>query len=1113
MKILKNITIVLLISILVIQLLTPSAMALEEIGIVGEGTQGLSAEQQGYLSAYVRAYYSQTVEYYGTYGTAAHDYDIGGSHRQFYHQNDEEELDQSDLRLMKVSCASLCAGLLHQALDVDIWDSKTGRGGNIRGTGFFNPRGGNFNSIQENEYLQPGDVLVGSGYRWHAMLYIGMDADGNHQIIQTDGSQYVFGIDNMVGCSQYKGQPITLAMARNAGGKVNCEGTLIDRYGVASRLKPELLDKNWEPEKPKIIRWPNGVISTWDGEFDAIMQLDTSGFLYYSGIPGQVGSLGVTENGGILSIIDVFLDIMDYLVGIVTYIVRIPFIGIANVAQSFATQSLEVISTQPVEETLTLEKIVLNQVPIFDVNIFNTNEAGGESLTTNENAGNIILTLRQNVASWYNAFRYFVIALLLVILIYLGIRMAITSIAEEKAQYKRLLKDWFISFFIVMFIHYFIVIIMQLNDYFVNVFTNIIESSDMGSFYDSVLIMAYDFRFTEGWYGTILYIALVWYMLKYAWKYIKRLLSVLILIILSPLVAVSYALDKIRDNRSQSLGKWLKEIAFTILIQSVHALIYTVFIAGIISQIVVDTNILNMIGACVFLLIAIKFMDAVEDIFENIFGFKSSDALKEVMDSTIGLVATYKLAARWVKRGVGLAKGSVKATRSIGKNLIVQPMAEGIKQIGAKNSKIGNLLESIEDIKTGYRENKYGMELDDSKTYSNINSIIRTEENKPKNAFNTSKKHAEKALNTARNTALNFGKGIGLFITNPLASISYLIAAGAAARVFMKTTTIKGYNRNVKKSFKTKNKGKIRLLDAQRKKEMGLRQSINDLYESNNGILNSTYINSHLVEIPDVESLHDTDKNMEKRKKTNSQDYIEKWRKTINDKLAQASKIIKKDEVSKAVNAEVLNNTSNKKTNLNIDTVRKVANTIENGDANVKTNKRNLVNNFKQELQNAIINRASEDTETIKFGKQIPREIEQKAIKLKAEAKEQRLKGKEKDKYIKDGLEAVTRRYLSDKKNFNNVMKSLDTDDFTNLMTRAINKEGSIKRDYNIEIDGQKIDVFKQNTNQDINQKREKIRADLKNILRKTIEVREGYVDAVNRTDNTIIDLSENMRI
>src|SRR5699024_8705633 len=138
------------------------------------------------------------------------------------------------------------------------------------------------------------------------------------------------------------------------------------------------------------------------------------------------------------------------------------------VAQSFATQSLEVISTQPVEETLTLEKIVLNQVPIFDVNIFNTNEAGGESLTTNENAGNIILTLRQNVASWYNAFRYFVIALLLVILIYLGIRMAITSIAEEKAQYKRLLKDWFISFFIVMFIHYFIVIIMQLNDYFVN---------------------------------------------------------------------------------------------------------------------------------------------------------------------------------------------------------------------------------------------------------------------------------------------------------------------------------------------------------------------------------------------------------------------------------------------------------------------------------------------------------------------------------------------------------------------------------------------------------------------------------------------------------------------
>lgn len=120
-----------------------------------------------------------------------------------------------------------------------------------------------------------------------------------------------------------------------------------------------------------------------------------------------------------------------------------------------------------IQNRLTIEKIVYNQVPILDVNLFNKDKAAGKDLAQDS----VITVIRNSVASWYYVIRQISIIGLLLVLLYLGIRMALSTIASDKAKYKQLLVDWSVSFIIVFCIHYFMVAIMFINEQFLNIFT------------------------------------------------------------------------------------------------------------------------------------------------------------------------------------------------------------------------------------------------------------------------------------------------------------------------------------------------------------------------------------------------------------------------------------------------------------------------------------------------------------------------------------------------------------------------------------------------------------------------------------------------------------------
>ena len=81
--------------------------------------------------------------------------------------------------------------------------------------------------------------------------------------------------------------------------------------------------------------------------------------------------------------------------------------------------------------------------------------ASAEAETSEEDdveKDSIMGIIKTTIGQWYYVFRYFSIIAMLLVLIFLGIKLAITTIAEDKAKYKRMLVDWVVGFVIIFVI-------------------------------------------------------------------------------------------------------------------------------------------------------------------------------------------------------------------------------------------------------------------------------------------------------------------------------------------------------------------------------------------------------------------------------------------------------------------------------------------------------------------------------------------------------------------------------------------------------------------------------------------------------------------------------------
>lgn len=431
---------------------------------------------------------------------------------------------------------------------------------------------------------------------------------------------------------------------------------------VASALINEGLNHEWYPDTEIEVWYDNGTPWGYTQAYNPDLYNESIKFEHNGEYTGIGNSLNFYYNGlpisgayqGHSTILDWIIEglenVLDWLAGIMTLGVKIQIVGWTAMFQNMATDIVESITNIAENQQITAERILFNKIQILDINFFNRETAGGQEF---EDDG-IIDMIKQNIAGFYYVVRNISIMVMLVILIYVGIRMALSTIAGEKAKYRKMFFSWCVGFIVIMCIHYFMLVVINVNEQVINFMAPTDENGTI--IYDTAREYAYEIPATKGWTGTILYVFLVYYMVKLLLFYFKRLLIVYILAIIAPILGIKYAVEALK-GKSKSLSVWMKEFAFNVIIQSIHVITYCVFMK-IIYENIKGLSIFNLLSYSVLMILVLNLMLRIEKLIKKIFGLKSN-TMKEIIDTVLGISGTL-ITARAITRPIySLGKAQV----------------------------------------------------------------------------------------------------------------------------------------------------------------------------------------------------------------------------------------------------------------------------------------------------------------------------------------------------------------------------------------------------------------------------------------------------------------------
>lgn len=270
----------------------------------------------------------------------------------------------------------------------------------------------------------------------------------------------------------------------------------------------------------------------------------------------------------------------------------------------------------------TPEEIFSNKVPYLDINFITPKWT---SRTSEYGINGTAAILQETIAQWYVALRNLSIVGLLCVLVYVGIRIMLSSTAGDKAKFKQMFTDWLIALCILFFLHYImsftLVLVDSVNDALVggndtyqakSVVIDVEGERYATNFMGAARFMVQSKDVAQRVGYMMVYLALVAYTAVFTWHYLKRLLMMAFLTIIAPLVALTYPIDKIGDGKAQAFSMWLKEYVYNALIQPFHLIIYMIFVGTAMD--LAKVNLLYALAAIGFILPAEKFL-------KKMFGF------------------------------------------------------------------------------------------------------------------------------------------------------------------------------------------------------------------------------------------------------------------------------------------------------------------------------------------------------------------------------------------------------------------------------------------------------------------------------------------------------------
>lgn len=283
-------------------------------------------------------------------------------------------------------------------------------------------------------------------------------------------------------------------------------------------------------------------------------------------------------------------------------------------------------------------------------------EDGNEVKTSKQDSASVLQT---TISTWYNAIRNIALVVMLSVLVYIGIRILLSSVASDRAKYITMLRDWFIGLCLLFLMHY----IMAFSVTLVDKLTKVVSTAASGDGYQVYMEStdSLDEAFGEDglnlvnsenkddyvieedgekyyvWTSNLMgylrlklqmetpggqyigegicFLVLVVFTVMFTFTYLRRLLYMAFLTLIAPLVALTYCIDKLNDGTAQGFNKWFKEYIFNLLIQPMHLLLYYILVTSAFATL--GDNV-------IYSIVAIGFMLPAEKLLRSLFGFEKA---------------------------------------------------------------------------------------------------------------------------------------------------------------------------------------------------------------------------------------------------------------------------------------------------------------------------------------------------------------------------------------------------------------------------------------------------------------------------------------------------------
>lgn len=305
---------------------------------------------------------------------------------------------------------------------------------------------------------------------------------------------------------------------------------------------------------------------------------------------------------------------------------------------------------------LSPEMIFANKVELFNINFISKLNPDDYEVKS-DNTTSSIEALRETISGWYVAIRNLSLVAMLSILIYVGIKIIISSAAQDKAKYKQMLIDWIVGICLLFMLHYIMAFTLKVTELITDMVSqNTVESIKLVDPRDSskgLILEAKedsknasstdtDYGIKEGDEVTsvgnltsyvrlytnlhdvsqsfgyiVIYLFIIFYTVVFCVVYIKRMITVAFLTVIAPFVAMTYPLDKMSDGKAQAFNFWLKEYIYNALIQVFHLILWSLLVGSAID--LVKTNL-------IYAIVVMACMKPAEKLLKEMFGMNSRTA-------------------------------------------------------------------------------------------------------------------------------------------------------------------------------------------------------------------------------------------------------------------------------------------------------------------------------------------------------------------------------------------------------------------------------------------------------------------------------------------------------